>query len=80
MRHRTGCNLRTRVADWKHINNGHRKDICKYGGIDMVPIAQWGPDYTKVTQEEVDRIKAAEESGVVPADEADWNDLSKYAG
>ena len=43
-------------------------------------VLAWDPDYTKVTLEEAAHIKAAEESGFVPADKVDWNDLSKYAG
>ena len=35
-------------------------------------IEAWDPDFTKVTQEEAQRIKAAEESGFVEDSDIDW--------
>lgn len=42
-------------------------------------VLAWDPDFTKVTKEESDQIKAAEESGFVPEQEIDWNNLGNYA-
>ena len=36
----------------------------------------WDPDFTKVTPEEAQRIKAAEESGFVADCDIDWDNLS----
>lgn len=36
----------------------------------------WDPDFTKVTPEEAQRIKAAEESGFVVDSDIDWDNLS----
>jgi len=36
----------------------------------------WDPDFTKVTPEEAQRIKAAEESGFVADCDIDWDHLS----
>ena len=43
-------------------------------------VLAWDPDFTKVTPEERARIEQAENSGFVPEDEIDWDDLGKYAG
>lgn len=42
-------------------------------------VKAWDPDFTKVTKEEAESIKKAEESGFVDESEIDWNDLSQYA-
>ncbi len=42
-------------------------------------VLAWDPDFTKVTPEEVEKIKEAEASGFISEDEIDWNDLEKYA-
>ena len=66
-------------------------DIAKL--VDMLPesdqqfayefvkklVLAWDPDFTKTTPEEAAQIKSAEESGFVPEQEIDWNNLSKYA-
>lgn len=39
-------------------------------------VKAWDPDFTKVTSEEAQRIKLAEESGFVAEDEIDWDNLS----
>lgn len=43
-------------------------------------VLAWDPDFTKATDDEAARIKAAEESGFIPADKVDWNNLDRYAG
>lgn len=42
-------------------------------------VLAWDPDFTKTTPEEAAQIKNAEESGFVPEEEIDWNNLGKYA-
>ena len=39
-------------------------------------VKAWDPDFTKVTPEEAQRIKAAEESGFVVDSDIDWDNLS----
>lgn len=39
-------------------------------------VKAWDPDFTKVTPEEAQRIKAAEESGFVADSDIDWDHLS----
>ena len=39
-------------------------------------VKAWEPDFTKVTPEEAQRIKAAEESGFVVDSDIDWDNLS----
>lgn len=39
-------------------------------------IKAWDPDFTKVTPDEVQRIKAAEESGFIADIDIDWDYLS----
>ena len=39
-------------------------------------VKAWAPDFTKVTPEEAQRIKAAEENGFVADSDIDWNHLS----
>jgi len=41
-------------------------------------VRAWDPDYTKLTKEEAKHLQEAEQSGFVPADEIDWNNLNKY--
>lgn len=67
------------------------KEIAKM--VDMLPegeqrlarefikrlLLAWDPDFSKVTEEEAEQIKAAEESGFVPEEEIDWDHLEKYA-
>ena len=38
-------------------------------------VIAWDPDFTKVTPNEVARIKAAEESGFVPENDVDWDKI-----
>ena len=38
-------------------------------------VLAWDPDFTKVTEEEAQRIKAAEESGFVDSDDIDWDNI-----
>ncbi len=42
-------------------------------------VLAWDPDFTKATPDEIASMKEAEESGFVPEDEIDWNNLEKYA-
>lgn len=42
-------------------------------------ILAWDPDFTKVTKEEAEAIKNAENDVFVPSDKVDWNNLGKYA-
>ena len=39
-------------------------------------VKAWDPDFTKVTPEEAQRIKAAEESGFGVDSDIDWDNLS----
>ena len=39
-------------------------------------VKAWDPDFTMVTPEEAQRIKAAEESGFVVDSDIDWDNLS----
>ena len=66
-------------------------DIAKM--VDMLPeddqkVAQefikklvlaWDPDFTKVTPQEAESIKNAEESGFISESDIDWDHLDKYA-
>ena len=45
-----------------------------YNLIKKLVIA-WDPDFTKVTPEEAIQIKKAENSGFIPEDEIDWENL-----
>ena len=38
-------------------------------------ILAWDPNFTKVTPEEAQRIKAAEESGFVDDEDIDWENI-----
>jgi len=40
-------------------------------------VLAWDPDFTKVTSEESERIKAAEESGFVFESEIDWDKIGQ---
>lgn len=42
-------------------------------------VLAWDPDFTKLTEEEARLLASAKESGFVPEQEIDWNDLSAYA-
>lgn len=42
-------------------------------------VLAWDPDFTKATPEEAVKMKEAEESGFIPEDEIDWENLGKYA-
>ncbi len=42
-------------------------------------VLAWDPDFTKVTPEEAAQLQAAEDSGFIPEEEIDWDDLGKYA-
>ena len=39
-------------------------------------VKAWDPDFTKVTPEESQQIKAAEESGFIADSDIDWDNLS----
>ena len=39
-------------------------------------VKAWDPDFTKVTPEEAQQIKAAEESGFIADSDIDWDNLS----
>ena len=66
-------------------------DIAKM--VDMLPeddqkfaqefikklVLAWDPDFTKVTPQEAELIKTAEESGFVSESDIDWDHLDKYA-
>ncbi|MBQ4649938.1 MAG: hypothetical protein IJB73_04480 [Firmicutes bacterium] len=65
-------------------------DIAKL--VDMLPeedqkfayefvkklVLAWDPDFTKSTLPESNHMKIAEESGFIPENEIDWNNLDKY--
>ena len=38
-------------------------------------VLAWDPDFTKVTEEEAERIVAAENSGFIDADKIDWDKI-----
>jgi len=38
-------------------------------------VLAWDPDFTKVTEEEAERIDAAEKSGYIDSSEIDWNEI-----
>jgi len=40
-------------------------------------VLAWDPDFSKVTTEEAERIKAAEESGFVLESEINWDNIGK---
>ena len=40
-------------------------------------VRAWDPDFTKVTPEEAERIRHAEQSGFVDENEIDWDHLSQ---
>ena len=40
-------------------------------------VLAWDPNFTKVTVEESEHIKAAEESGYIPEDEIDWDTVGQ---
>lgn len=42
-------------------------------------VKAWDPDFTKVTPEEAEKIKAAENSGFIADSDVDWDNLSKIA-
>lgn len=42
-------------------------------------VKAWDPDFTKVTPEEAEELKKAEESGFVDEADIDWDNLQKYA-
>ena len=66
-------------------------DIAKM--VDMLPeddqkfaqefikklVLAWDPDFTKVTPQEAESIKNAEESGFVSESDIYWDHLDKYA-
>ena len=41
-------------------------------------VLAWDPDFTKSTLPESNHMKIAEESGFIPENEIDWNNLDKY--
>ena len=42
-------------------------------------VLAWDPDFTKVTPDELRQLEAAENSGFIPEDEIDWDNLEQYA-
>ena len=38
----------------------------------------WDPDYTKVTEQEREKIAHAESSSFIDEDEIDWDNIEKY--
>ncbi|MCL2202900.1 MAG: hypothetical protein FWB88_03040 [Defluviitaleaceae bacterium] len=40
-------------------------------------VLAWDPNFTKVTPEEAQRIKAAEDSGFISDDEIDWDKIGR---
>lgn len=42
-------------------------------------ILAWDPDFTKVTPQEAERIKAAEEGEFIAEQDIDWDNLDQYA-
>ena len=57
------------------IDAARMMDMLAYEFIKKL-VKAWDPDFTKVTPEEAQRIKAAEESGFVAESEIDWDNLS----
>lgn len=43
-------------------------------------VKAWDPDFTKITLEEAEEIKKAEESGFIDEADIDWDNLQQYAG
>lgn len=41
-------------------------------------VLAWDGDYTKTTSQEREQIEHAENSGFIPEDEIDWDNLDKY--
>ena len=41
-------------------------------------VLAWDPDFTKATPEEMAEMAAAEQSGFIPAEEIDWDNLGIY--
>ena len=52
----------------------HEEQRFAYEFIKRLVLA-WDPNFTKVTPEEAQRIKQAEESGFVDEDEIDWETI-----
>ncbi|MDR3149673.1 MAG: hypothetical protein LBT88_06665 [Oscillospiraceae bacterium] len=42
-------------------------------------VIAWDPDFSKVTPQEAERIRSAEESGFFDDESIDWDNLNKYA-
>ena len=40
-------------------------------------VLAWDPNFTKVTPEEAERIKAAEESGFISENDIDWDKIGQ---
>lgn len=40
-------------------------------------VLAWDPDFTKVTLDEAERIKAAEEGGFIDENKIDWNKIGR---
>ena len=40
-------------------------------------VRAWDPDYTKVTPEEAEAIRRADQSGYVSEDDIDWNSIGR---
>ena len=40
-------------------------------------ILAWDPDFTKLTPEEAERVRAAEASGFIDDGEIDWDEIGK---
>lgn len=41
-------------------------------------VLAWDPDFSKVTEDEAARMRAAEKSGFVAEKDIDWGNLSQY--
>lgn len=42
-------------------------------------VLAWDPDFTKVTPQEAESLKSAEESGFISESDIDWDNLDQYA-
>ena len=41
-------------------------------------VLAWDPYYTKLTADEAENLKEAQQSGYIDEEDIDWNDLKKY--
>ena len=54
----------------KHLAELPPEELAKF-------FAEWDPDFTKLTPEEEEELREAEESGFISSNEIDWENLGK---